>query len=96
MKRKVIKIISALVILLIILILGAATYVLEFTETSINLSKPLQSLGGFTNPIRNIVGVYGLVSFILVFLIVILIARWLEFKDNKEIEKYNEEHNAKK
>ena len=96
MKQKVFKIIGALVILLITLILGAVTYVLEFTETSINLSKPLQSLSGFTNPIRNIIGTYGFVSFILVFIIAILFARWLEFKDNKEIEKYNEKHGAEK
>lgn len=96
MKQKVFKIIGALVIVLITLILGAITYVLEFTETSINLSKPLQSLSGFTNPIRNIVGTYGFVSFIVVFIIAILFVRWLEFKDNKEIEKYNEKHSAEK
>lgn len=96
MKQKIFKIIGALVIVLITLILGAITYILEFTETSINLSRPLQSLSGFTNPIRNIVGAYGFVSFILVLLIAVLFARWLEFKDNKEIEKYNEKHSAEK
>lgn len=96
MKQKIFKIIGALAIVLITLILGGITYILEFTETSINLSRPLQSLSGFTNPIHNIVGAYGFVSFILVLLIAILFARWLEFKDNKEIEKYNEKHSAEK
>jgi DMSO/TMAO reductase YedYZ heme-binding membrane subunit len=96
LKRIVLKTIGVLAILLITLTLGAVTYVLEFTETSISLSKPLQSLSGFTNPIRNIVGTYGFVSFILVFIMAILFARWLEFKDNKEIEKYNEKLNTEK
>lgn len=96
MKQKIFKIIGVLAIVLITLILGTVTYILEFTETSINLSKPLQSLSGFTNPISNIVGAYCFVSFMLVFLIAIFFARWLEFKENKEIEKYNEKHNAEK
>jgi hypothetical protein len=96
LKQKIFKIIGYLAIILFTLILGAITYIFEFTETSINLSKPLQSLRGFTNPIRNIVGTYGFLSFILVFLIAILIARWLEFKDNREIEKYNAKRSAEK
>lgn len=96
MKQKILKIIGALVILFITLILGAVTYILEFTETSVRISKPLQSLSGFTNPIRNIVGAYGFMSFMLVLFITILFILWLEFKDNKEIEKYNEKQNTKK
>ena len=96
MKQKIFKIIGVLAIVLFTLVLGAITYILVFTVTSINLSKPFQSLSGFTNPIRNIVGVNGFVSFILVLLIFILFARWIEFKENKEIEKYNEKHSAEK
>ncbi len=80
----------------ITLAIGAVTYISEFTEGSIRQSIPLQTMYGFTNPIRNTLGLYGFFGFLFLLLIGILFVLWLDFKEEKEIEEYNKKQSNQK
>ena len=55
MPRRAYKVAAGVVLVLLLLVIGLAAYVAAFTSHSLRLSSPLQSLSGFTHPLRNLV-----------------------------------------
>ena len=62
MRRYILKLIGAITIALLLIVLGVVNYLGEFTGQSIQMSSPMHSLNGFTSPLRNLSGLYGLIN----------------------------------
>ena len=92
MRRAILKLIGAIIITLLLIILGAGMYLGEFTSQSIQMSSPLQLLSGFTSPLRNMSGLYGLISFIIGLLLALCFAAWLYIKEQRELKKHAHKH----
>ena len=90
MKRLILRLIGALVVAVLIIILGSAAYLFEFTNQSIQFDSPLQLLRSSTNPIRNMLGLYGFISFLIGLLLALCFVAWLYIKEQRNLRNYEQ------
>jgi ABC-type Na+ efflux pump permease subunit len=84
-----VKLAGVAAFILLLFVLVALIYMGEFPSRSIDASRPLHAMSGFTDPIRNVIGRYGLLSILTGLLIAVCIAVWLYCKERREMNQFS-------